>query len=94
MHIYSLECRENIQRKLNIYATSNLQSDPTSHMNNIVHLRGTKRFIIKLRMNIGKMHLITEQLNQLSDVYILYCTHNLSHTWILTCDRFIFIYVE
>ena len=37
-------------------------------MSNVVHTRGTKRYIIKLRMNICK---ITEQLNQLSTFFVL-----------------------
>ena len=40
-----------MQGNLHTYATSNLQSESY-----VVHLRGTKHFIIKLRMNKGKIN--------------------------------------
>ena len=74
MHIFT-RMSWNIQWNLRTYAISNLN---LLRMSNVVHKRGTKRLITKLRMNICKMNnLITEQLNQLSMVDIFVLLHRL-----------------
>ena len=53
MHIFT-RMSWNLQWNLHTYAISNLQST-TSHMSNVVHNRGTPRFITKPRMDICKI---------------------------------------
>ena len=55
MHIFT-RMYWNIQWNLHKFAISNLQSESSSHMSNVVHNRGTKHFITKLRMNICKIN--------------------------------------
>ena len=70
----------NIQWNLHTYAIINLQSEYTSYMSNLVHNRGTKRFIIKLWMNICKINSFHHRTieNQLSSQHFLSFCINLS----------------
>ena len=68
MHIFT----RNIQWNLHTYAISNLQSEYILFMGNVVHYRGTKRFIMKQRIIACNIN----GFNHKTIALIIYCLYH------------------